>query len=74
MNPKLKHWLIRGLLIMLILLFLSLVITELYLWQIQPTDLQLPSVKEGETLNILLIGTDAGLLGGGGTCLPEVMC
>lgn len=71
MNPKWKHWLFHGLLMMLGLLFISLVITEIYLWQIQPADLKLPPLQDGETLNILLIGTDAGLLGGGGTMPPR---
>jgi LCP family protein required for cell wall assembly len=66
-----KRWLVRGLLVLVILLGLSLVITEVYLWQIQPTNLQLPPPTEGETLNILLIGTDAGLLDGGGTMPPR---
>lgn len=70
-RSKWKRWLVRGLLVLLILLGLSLAIIEIYLWQIQPANLQLSPPKEGETLNILLIGTDAGLLDGGGTMPPR---
>lgn len=70
-NPKWKRWGFRGLLVFLVLIVFSLIITEIYLWQIQPANLQLPPMKEGETLNILLIGTDAGLLDGGGTMPPR---
>lgn len=66
-RPKQKRWLVRGLLALLILLGLSLIMTEIYLWKIQPKTLRLSPPKQGDNMNVLLVGTDAGLLDGGGT-------
>lgn len=61
------RWFKRSIWILFSLFLISIISAELYLSSIQPDNVLLASPVKGEPINVLLIGTDAGLLAGGGT-------